>query len=304
MQTRECERERDAVSWQSKLPSTLSQALLPFQRSGVSWATSDVMAGRCLFGDEMGLGKTIQALAVACVYRAEWPLLIVVPSSVRWAWVDEIEKWLASLIRPYQINVVENGNNSDIINADKLITIVTFPLMANQSILKQVKERAFKVVVVDESHYLQNSSTKRTQALLPVLQAAHRVVLLSGTPALGRPIDLYCQLDALRPGFFGPMKAFGKQYCNLQQKRVGYNRFVWDYSGASNLTELNHHLVSKFMIRRLKDDVLTELPPKRRQCVRVQLPSKMQAPMDACAATLRERFTAAEGNLLPCLGIP
>eukprot|EP00959_Pyramimonas_sp_CCMP1952_P289061 6045532-Pyramimonas_sp.AAC.2 len=138
----------------STIPTKLRDALHPFQREGVQWAVR-TQNGRALIADEMGLGKTLQGLAVASAYVNEWPLLVVVPASVRWSWVDEMERWLPTLLRPANINVVENGNNSEILNPQKLVTIVTFPLMINASISAQVKQRGFKVVVVDESHYLQ-----------------------------------------------------------------------------------------------------------------------------------------------------
>lgn len=70
-------------------------------------------------------------------------------------------------------------------------------------------------MIVDESHYLKNLKTKRTQGLMPLLKGARRALLLSGTPALGRPEELYAQLDAVRPGEFGSFTAFTKQWVDL-----------------------------------------------------------------------------------------
>ena len=93
------------------------------------------------------------------------------------------------------------------------VTIVSYPLLNNPSIIAQIEERAFKVVIADESHYVKDAKAKRTKALLPVLKRAKRCVLLSGTPALNRPRDLYTQVDALRPGSFGTFMDFAKRYC-------------------------------------------------------------------------------------------
>jgi hypothetical protein len=80
----------------------------------------------------------VQALALAAIYADEWPLLIVAPSSMRWAWVDELEKWLGgTVIRPCEVNVVRDGKNSDI--ASKRITIVTYPLCAAKAVQAQLE---------------------------------------------------------------------------------------------------------------------------------------------------------------------
>lgn len=88
------------------VPAPLAAALLPFQRSGVAFALA--RGGRALVADEMGVGKTVQALAIAAAYRAEWPLLIVCPASLRLAWADAFEAWCgAGAARPREVVVVE-----------------------------------------------------------------------------------------------------------------------------------------------------------------------------------------------------
>ena len=99
-----------------------------------------------------------------------------------------------------------------------------------ESIRAQCEAAAFQVVVADESHYVKDGKAKRTKALVPILKRAKRCVLLSGTPALNRPRDLFTQLDALRPGAMGTFSAFAKRYCDARMKPWG-----WDASGGSNL---------------------------------------------------------------------
>ncbi|PNI71000.1 SMARCAL1 isoform 6, partial [Pan troglodytes] len=152
--------------------------------------------GRLLLADDMGLGKTIQAICIAAFYRKEWPLLVVVPSSVRFTWEQAFLRWLPSL-SPDCINVVVTGK--DRLTAG-LINIVSFDLLSKLE--KQLKT-PFKVVIIDESHFLKNSRTARCRAAMPVLKhtvniywllgvrhmlqkikVAKRVILLSGTPAM------------------------------------------------------------------------------------------------------------------------
>ncbi|KAH9620321.1 hypothetical protein KSS87_001144 [Heliosperma pusillum] len=122
------------------------------------------------------------------------------------------------------------------------------------------------VVIADESHYLKNAQAKRTAATLPVLAKAQYVMLLSGTPALSRPIELFKQLEALYPDVYKNVHEYGSRYC-----RGGV---FGQYQGASNHEELHNLIKATLMIRRLKKDVLSELPVKRRQQVFLDLTEK------------------------------
>ncbi|XP_061465214.1 SWI/SNF-related matrix-associated actin-dependent regulator of chromatin subfamily A-like protein 1 isoform X2 [Rhineura floridana] len=228
-------------------------SLMPFQREGVNFAISK--EGRLLLADDMGLGKTIQAICIAAYYRKEWPLLVIAPSSVRYTWAEAFHRWLPSLCSD-TISVIATGK--DCLSA-RLINIVSFDLLSKME--KQLKT-TFQVVIVDESHFLKNGKTARCQAAMPLLKAARRVILLSGTPAMSRPAELYTQIAAVRPSFFSQFRAFGLRYCDAKQRPWG-----WDYSGSSNLGELKLLLEESIMIRRLKSDVLSQLPAKQRKMV-------------------------------------
>ena len=82
------------------LPEKIAKNLYPFQKEGVQFGLEKF--GRMLLGDEMGVGKTIQAIAIAYIYRTDWPMLIVTPASLKFTWRDELLKWLPSL-RPVDI---------------------------------------------------------------------------------------------------------------------------------------------------------------------------------------------------------
>jgi len=247
------------------LPRPLRKGLLDFQKEGVKFGIRK--QGRCLIGDEMGLGKTLQAISIAYYYKDVWPLLIVVPSSVKFSWIDEIEKWLPE-VEPQNLNLIRSG--SDISNLDKaLIHIVGYGLLSagtSKLLLQALETLKFNVVIIDESHYLKTRRAARTQRLHQLCKKAKHAILLSGTPSLARPRELYFQLDIVCPGKFGSFNKFVKRYCDAHEVCYrGEHRF--DTSGASNLDELYHLLKTHVMIRRLKKEVLTQLPPKRRQKV-------------------------------------
>lgn len=248
----------------ASIPQKLAESLFPFQREGVEFIVRK--NGRGLIGDEMGLGKTIQAIAIAYYYRTEWPVLIVCPSSLRDGWAEQIERWLPS--EAGGINIVRSSRG----NVRGAINIVSYALASK--FMNQIEERDFQVAIVDESHYLKNSRTKRTQSLLPFLQRTKRCVLLSGTPAVSRPQELFCQIQALSPSLFPYFNVYGNRYCNPIHKPWGT-----DYNGSSNPRELNS-ILSTMMIRRKKDDVLSQLPPKTRQKVLVHVKKEHMKALD------------------------
>lgn len=190
------------------------------QREGVRFGL--LQHGRCLIADEMGLGKTVQAIALACHYRREWPMLVVVPASMRLVWADELEKWVPGL-QPGDINVVYKMSDTDRL-ATAPVTVVTYHAFSSQTAVSTVlaqlvrlaRARALpcppctqshaasvhppqlpRVIVLDESHSIKSLKAARTMRLMPILQRARRLILLSGTPALSRPADLYPQARAL-----------------------------------------------------------------------------------------------------------
>ena len=135
---------------------------------------------------------------------------------------------------------------------------------------------------------------------MPLLQNAARAILLSGTPALSRPSELFTQISAVNPKLFTNFVQYGKRYCagiQVACPATGVTRaldgvltgrwrpflcaqrpFGWDFSGGSNLRELQVVLEGNVLIRRLKADVLKQLPPKRRQQVRARRPPSKAPP--------------------------
>lgn len=243
--------------------------LRPFQREGYEFAINKAN-GRLLLADEMGLGKTVTSLAVMLKYKSEWPLLILCPASLRHTWPGEIEKFIKT-ISPQEVYIVKGFDDCDFhSNPSKRsrikIVIATYSLLQNRSAAARVlQDFQFKCVIADESHNLKERNSQRCQLTMPLLLKAKRVLFLSGTPALARPVELWPQLHCINQDMFGSYTYFTKTYCNARR-----NRFGWDVSGISNADEL-HNKLKQVMVRRLKADVLTELPPKQRSIVPVKI---------------------------------
>lgn len=237
--------------------------LLPFQRQVVE-ETLTRFGGSALLALEMGCGKTPISIEITkslvykkavriqhpsvltCPFRA----LVICPASLRLNWIKEVRSWW-----PEMRTVIIDGQRS-VIPYTREIVICSYEYAAKHSV--ELTAQKFDVCLADESTYIKNPKAKRTQAIIPIFQAAKYKLLLTGTPILNRPIELYSQLSALGVSY-GTYWQFAKKYCNAHQTRFG-----WDVSGASNIAELNYKLKTTCMIRRLKAEVLSELPEKNR----------------------------------------
>jgi len=251
--------------------NALLKRLRPFQVEGFNFATKNKDCnGRLLVADEMGLGKTVTSLAIMLAYSSEWPLLILCPASLRYTWPSEIEKFYPWMSHQ-SVYVVQGFDDNDFYsNPQKKkrikIVIATYSLLQNRSAAARVLQQfKFKCVIADESHNIKEKTSQRCKLAIPLLLDARRLLLLSGTPALARPVELWAQLHCIDKDLFGSYTNFTKTYCNARRGRFG-----WDVSGLSNADDL-HAKLKTVMIRRLKADVLSDLPAKQRCIVPVAI---------------------------------
>ena len=244
--------DESVVSDMKKRLATMFPAghtLYPFQYAGVRFA--ELADGRCYIGDDMGLGKTVQAIAYAALHQEYWPVLVVCPANVKYNWVKECSTWLPTAI----VDVVANGKD-DVRDAD--ITVINYDLMNKKK--DALLDMEYNLVIFDESHYLKNNKALRTKASVEVGKQAESILCLSGTAMTNRPIELFTTLELVRPAEYeGQFMPFAKRYCGAQ-----HNGWGWDFTGSSNEAEL-HEKLRDVMIRRLKKEVMQELPDKVRQ---------------------------------------
>ncbi|XP_056168325.1 uncharacterized protein LOC115690629 isoform X11 [Syzygium oleosum] len=256
------------------MPSDIESKLLPFQRDGVRFVLQHGI--RVLIADEMGLGKTLQAIAVAACVCDSWPVLVLTPSSLRLHWATMIQQWLNIPSSDILVLLSQCGgsnrsgfrimssNTKSSVHLDGLFNIISYDVV--QKLQNVLMSSDFKLVIADESHFLKNAQAKRTAATLPVIKKAQYAILLSGTPALSRPIELHKQLEALYPDVYKNVHEYGQRYCK--------GGIFGVYQGSSNHEELHNLMKATVMIRRLKKEVLSELPVKRRQQVFLDLANK------------------------------
>ena len=222
--------------------------LFPFQYVGVRFA--ELAGGRCLIGDDMGLGKTVQAIGYAALHQEQWPVLVVCPAGVKYNWYNEIKRWL-----PKCKTTVVNGWKGDIEEAD--FVVINYDLMDKRK--EQLQKIGFNLSIIDESHYLKNVKAKRTKATLEIAKETEGVICLSGTAITNRPEEYFTTLNLIRSAQFSSWMKFVKRYADAY-----HDGFGWNTGGSSNEQEL-HNITRDFTIRRLKKEVMDELPNKIRQ---------------------------------------
>lgn len=244
----------------------LGLPLFGYQKAGVAYGR----AKKCvLIGDEMGLGKTPQAIAIVHAENA-FPCVIVCRASLQENWIREIRRW------------VPGRTLATVPNTKADFTILTHHALTThaESICRYTKVRA---LVIDESQDVKNSKAKRTKAALQIVRECKPEYrfLLTGTAVENRPFEFVSQLQILGMlDALGGWKHFTRHYCNAHN-----NGFGMDFSGSANLEELNRELRSRCYLRRLKKDVLKDLPDKIRTVINVEI-------------TNRPEYVAAEKQVL------
>lgn len=217
-------------------------------------------------------GKTIEALATFQASNSK-KCLIVCPSSVKYNWLNEANKWLPkrkSVILEFnkeRTGVLDTGE-INILHYNMLSKI--WPIISSDFDLD--------MAIFDESHRLISKKSQWSKTAYEISRNLEYCLLLSGTPILNRPADLVHQLNIIdRLSLFGGEWKFKKQYCGLKKTRFG-----WEAKGATNTKELNKKLRSSCYIRRMKTQVLTELPEKQRTYIPIELsPSDLKVYKDA-----------------------
>jgi SWI/SNF-related matrix-associated actin-dependent regulator of chromatin subfamily A-like protein 1 len=228
----------------------LGGELAPFQWAGVRYVLD---ARRAFLADEQGLGKTVEALA-ALEADGAYPAIVVCPASMKLGWQREAARWL-----PHRSVAVVEGRLA--VPPTGEITILNYELVAaHREALTRTRPRA---LVVDESHYCKNPRAKRTQAVRRLAAAVAPDGLrlaLTGTPVLNHADELIAQLRVI-----GRLEDFGSGA-----------RFSQQFRGRLSEERLHWHLRRRCFVRRLKSDVLPQLPAKRQVVIPVALTNEAE----------------------------
>lgn len=259
--------------------------LFPFQTTGVSFLLAHE---RALLADEMGLGKTVQALEAARLSGVK-NILIVCPASLKLMWAREIQKWFEYAPVGWEI--------------------VSWNYLQKKKKVETLINRDWDVVIADEAHAIKNFKSKTCRGFMKLL-STHKGYcwLLTGTPATRNGQDYYPYVEICEPGVHGTLEAFSAKYCDVEQMNISYvssqtkkkiRRQIVQYTGVkqSKRSELRE-IFSRFKLRRLKKDVLEQLPEVIEQEIPVEIdPLIVGESLSIDSEDIKKRI--AEGRELP-----
>jgi SNF2 family DNA or RNA helicase len=212
--------------------------LYDFQKTGVAFI--ETQGGRCMLADEMGCGKSIQSLSWLGLHKERIPVLIVCPASLKLNWKRETEKWLTSDVEILKgVKTYPTTKDVLIINYDILYAWVN-----------ELKKKNLKVMILDEHQAIKEKKAKRTKAVKKLKDVPY-IIALSGTPMMNRQTELDNIINLIAPDSYPTMCVFSEG-------------------------KIHTILKTSFMLRRLKKDVLKELPDKTFSFVPIELDNERE----------------------------
>jgi len=249
------------LSKEPQLASFLKPIMRSYQKAGYQWLKmlqNYHLSG--ILADDMGLGKTIQAISVLSDLPQNAKSIVICPKTLLFNWAAEIEKFNKNLtFIIYEGNQKERKKILENLNVNILFT--SYSIIQND--IKQLSEIEFEFIILDEAQHIKNASALRTKAVKKL--RSRNKMALSGTPIENSPTELWSIFDFLMPGYLPPLRRFKNEFLNQDDEK----RAVQDKLKM---------LISPFILRRKKRDVLIELPDKQVQiayCKMTEIQEKM-----------------------------
>ncbi|WP_234084159.1 DEAD/DEAH box helicase [Azonexus sp. R2A61] len=231
-------------------PEGLRLSLRPYQKEGLAWLQflrTNQLSG--ILADDMGLGKTAQTLAHLMLEkeggRLDRPALVILPTSLIFNWKSEAARFAPSL-RVLSLHGPERKKHFPDIPAHDVV-LTTYPLLWRDA--AELMEHSYHLLILDEAQTVKNAQSRSAEAVRKI-DARHRLCL-TGTPLENHLGELWSQFDFLLPGFLGSSKQFTRHWRTPIEKQ-----------GDADRRDLLARRIRPFILRRKKEDVAQELPPK------------------------------------------
>lgn len=248
-------RIRDAQNFKPEVPSTLQADLRIYQKEGYEWLArlAHWGVGGCL-ADDMGLGKTLQSLAIILNLATDGPSLVVAPTSVSTNWMSEVRRFTPTINIKLFTGKDREKSIRELGKFDLLITTYTL-LQQENELLSSI---TWQAVILDEAQAIKNSATKRSQAAM-ALQARFKLIT-TGTPIENHLGELWNLFHFINPGLLGSLNSFNERFA------IPIERYQ-DREARRKLRKL----IRPFILRRIKSQVLEELPSRTEVTLDVEM---------------------------------
>ncbi|AEX86097.1 DNA/RNA helicase, superfamily II, SNF2 family [Marinitoga piezophila KA3] len=225
-----------------------------------------------ILADDMGLGKTLQTIAlILSLKRKDRKFLIIAPRSVIYNWANEIDKFTSNI--KYYIY----HNSQKDIPEDTDVIITTYNTLRNS--IEELKKTKYFYIILDEAQFIKNDETKLYKAIRK-LKSNHKLAL-TGTPLENSLTDLYNIFEFLMPGFFGNKKDFLRKY---------------NYANKESIERLKKK-IHPFILRRTKENVLKELPPKTEEYIFNEMTQHQKKIYHQIAEEYRQKIAMSQGTI-------
>ncbi|MEN8128962.1 MAG: DEAD/DEAH box helicase [Pseudomonadota bacterium] len=273
-------RLNDARDLRPEVPSTLQAELRDYQHEGFGWLARLAQwgAGACL-ADDMGLGKTVQALALILSRAHEGPTLVLAPTSVAMNWLEEASRFAPTLV-PRRFGPGDRQRMLDEAGAFDIV-VCSYGLLQSES--KRLSAVRWHTIVADEAQAIKNAFTKRSKAAM-ALSGDFRMIT-TGTPIENHLGELWNLFRFINPGLLGSLERFNQRFALPIESNN-------DREARQRLKKL----IRPFILRRLKSDVLTELPPRTEITLHVELSDAETALYEALRRQAMERMAQPQEN--------
>lgn len=262
------------------LNKDMMKTLRPYQVKGVQWLTTlkeNHLSG--ILADDMGLGKSLEIIAFLSQYNDHKPNLIVCPKSLTYNWENEFNQWNPKA-KVVVLSTSKEDRHNKLLQMDK--TNITY-IISYDSLridLELFKDKEFGFVILDEGQYIANALAQKSRAV-KTLNADYKFAL-TGTPIQNSLMDLWSIFDFLMPSYLKSFNDFKKIY----------GKFDLDEVERKHL----ENIVSPFLLKRKKDDVLTELPGKIIMTQSLVMDEKEQKLYDAYLSKARNAMAMKQKN--------
>lgn len=268
-----------------QIPSTLQAELRDYQEEGVRWLCrlSHWGAGACL-ADDMGLGKTLQALALILTRAADGPTLILAPTSVCMNWLEEAQRF-APTLRCSRFGL---GDRQAVLDSAGSFDVIVCSYGLLQHEANSLSEVSWHTIVADEAQAIKNPATKRSKAAMAL--SGDFKMITTGTPIENHLGELWNLFRFINPGLLDTHEKFNRRFANPIENGN-------DNNNGNAIKQQLKRLIQPFMLRRLKSEVLTELPSRTEITLHVELSEEEKVFYEALRRQAIDRISAEDSPM-------
>jgi len=259
-----------------KIPTEIKAKLRDYQKEGLNWLNFlDKMKWGGILADDMGLGKTLQILAFIqhIIKKDKTPNLIVLPTTILFNWEKEIEKFAPKLKAFYHYG----ADRKKEVNHFKKYNIIFTSYGVLLRDIEYLSKFKFNYLILDESQAIKNPASRRYKSAV-LINAKNRIAL-TGTPIENGTFDLFAQMNFANPGMFGGVKSFKDNYS-----------IPIDKDGDELIASELQRIINPFVLRRTKENVASELPPKTEDIIYCEMEKEQQQVYDAYRNEYRDNL--------------